>query len=147
MAELIHVHSLAELHEWALTWSQTLKPRSLVLLEGPVGAGKTELVRSVSLALGAEAEDIASPSYGILHSYQTAKSERISQVEHVDLYRLEDEEDLESTGFWDLFSAKDSVVFIEWADRLEPGSLPRNWSITRIVIEIVGEHSRSLFVS
>lgn len=105
------------------------KERNLLLLEGPVGAGKTELVKVLTQSLGIR--QIASPSFAIHHHYQNAEL----QMEHVDLYRLESEDDLESTGFWDLFAVKKGLVVIEWADRLNPDLLPLNWSKIKVQIE------------
>jgi len=53
-------------------------------------------------------------------------------VDHVDLYRLEDEADLESTGFWDLFSKEKGFIFVEWGDRLNKEFLPSHWPFCEI---------------
>ena len=53
-------------------------------------------------------------------------------TDHLDLYRLESEDDLESTGFWDLFSEEKGLILIEWAERLNPAYLPTNWFRLRI---------------
>lgn len=105
------------------------KERSLLLLEGPVGAGKTELVKALSLCLGIQ--ETASPSFAIHHHYEN----RDVSMDHVDLYRLENEDDLESTGFWDLFGASKGLVVIEWAERLNQDLLPLNWTKIKVQIE------------
>jgi len=105
------------------------KERTLLLLEGPVGAGKTELVKVLTRQLGIQ--ETASPSFAIHHHYQCGNI----TVDHVDLYRLESEDDLESTGFWDLFGAKAGLVVIEWSDRLNQDLLPLNWFKVKVEIK------------
>lgn len=105
------------------------KVRTILLLEGPVGAGKTELVKAMTRDLGIQ--ESASPSFAIHHHYA---GEKLS-MDHVDLYRLENEDDLESTGFWDLFGARQGLVVIEWSDRLNQDLLPLNWSKVKVKIE------------
>ncbi len=105
------------------SWAKSLQgERVLVLFSGPMGAGKTQSVRWVLEELGAQ--DMASPTYAIIHQYETSKG----PIDHVDLYRLEDDQDLESTGFWDLFQRPKGIVFIEWADRLAEKDYPKNWA-------------------
>ncbi|MGZ3804298.1 MAG: tRNA (adenosine(37)-N6)-threonylcarbamoyltransferase complex ATPase subunit type 1 TsaE [Pseudobdellovibrionaceae bacterium] len=105
------------------------KERTLLLLEGPVGAGKTEIVKALTQSLGIQ--ETSSPSFAIHYHYEN----RDVSLEHVDLYRLESEDDLESTGFWDLFGAKKGLVVIEWADRLNQDLLPLNWIKIKVQIE------------
>lgn len=98
-----------------------LMPNDLVLLEGPVGAGKTTLVKSyVDYKSQNQKEIVASsPSYNLIHEYQLNDF----NVIHIDLYRIENEEDLESTGFWDLMQSKNTVFFIEWPERIQSSDL------------------------
>lgn len=105
------------------------KERTLLLLEGPVGAGKTELVKVLTKRLGIQ--EMSSPSFAIHHCYE---NDNIS-MDHVDLYRLESEDDLESTGFWDLFGIKEGLVVIEWSDRLNQDLLPLNWFKIKVEIK------------
>ena len=76
--------------------------------------------------------DVASPSFAIHHRYENTRKD---VIDHLDLYRLQDEDDLESTGFWDLFMQTKAIVAIEWADRLNQDVLPLNWYEIRIHIE------------
>jgi tRNA threonylcarbamoyladenosine biosynthesis protein TsaE len=109
-------------------------PRHIVLLDGPMGAGKTQFTRFFMKALGSN--ETVSPSFAIHNSYETP----VGTVEHFDLYRLENEDDLESTGFWDYFLNRKGIIVIEWASRLrEAGleaALPRTWPKIWIAIEL-----------
>ncbi len=107
-----------------------LKPGTLVLLSGDLGVGKTFFVQTVIQLLGEE--KVLSPTFSLINNYQTKSFEKIY---HVDLYRLKDDEDLESTGFWDLFNDKKALVFIEWADRLKISQLPLDWKKIQIHIQ------------
>jgi tRNA threonylcarbamoyladenosine biosynthesis protein TsaE len=118
-----------DLEPIALVLLRLFKERTLLLLEGPVGAGKTELVKVLTQALGLQ--ETASPSFAIHYHYEN----RDVSMDHVDLYRLESEDDLESTGFWDLFGAKKGLVVIEWSDKLSQDLLPLNWTKIKVKIE------------
>ena len=118
------------------------KERTLLLLEGPVGAGKTELVKVLTKQLGIQ--EMASPSFAIHHRYENSNV----SMDHVDLYRLENEDDLESTGFWDLFGANSGLVVIEWSDRLNQDLLPLNWVKIKVEIQkLASPNERSLVIS
>lgn len=119
--------NLAEMKRLVSGWLKSWKtPRNLVLLEGPMGVGKTQFLR---LCLEQKnVKDLASPTFAVHHVYESDQGE----IDHFDLYRLESDEDLESTGFWDVFAKPEGSVFIEWADRLPLSSYPRNWRIWRV---------------
>jgi tRNA threonylcarbamoyladenosine biosynthesis protein TsaE len=69
-------------------------------------------------------------------------------MDHVDLYRLESEEDLESTGFWDLFGQKKGLVVIEWSDRLNQDLLPLNWYKVKVdIAKPANPNERILIIS
>ncbi|WP_413287463.1 tRNA (adenosine(37)-N6)-threonylcarbamoyltransferase complex ATPase subunit type 1 TsaE [Bdellovibrio sp. HCB337] len=130
-----------ELEPIVLELRKLFKDRTILLLEGPVGAGKTELVKALTRSLGID--ETASPSFAIHHHYA---SDSVS-MDHVDLYRLESEDDLESTGFWDLFGAKKGLVVIEWSDRLNQDLLPLNWFKIKIQIEkLAATNERNLSI-
>jgi len=118
-----------DLRAVAETLTKLFRERTILLLEGPVGAGKTELVKTLMQGWGIQ--ETASPSFAIHHHYEQGEHE----IDHVDLYRLQNEEDLDSTGFWDLFSARRGLVVIEWAERLNPDLLPLNWYKIKVVMQ------------
>lgn len=132
----IHVKNLSDLQAWATQLAKELQAATLLALEGEVGSGKTQLVQFLARALGA-AEPTQSPSFAIHHTYHGK-----IQIEHLDLYRLESEDDLESTGFWDLFQNRQSVIAIEWADRIPREWLPRDWALWAIHIKLGKESTQ-----
>ncbi len=119
------IHSFADraaTRQWIKSFVPDLKRPCLVLLEGELGAGKTQFVRWFLEDLGVQ--DVASPTYAIHHEYTGAQG----PIAHVDLYRVKSDEDLESSGFWDLFLDKGNLVFVEWADRLPMDVWPKDWT-------------------
>ena len=115
----------------------------LVLLEGPMGVGKTQWVNFLLQELGVD--EVCSPTFAIHNMYQLSDG---SSVDHLDLYRLRDDEDLESTGFWDLFSRPRGLVLIEWGDMLDSDFLPMQWKRLRLKMEKKGHNeTRQLILS
>jgi tRNA threonylcarbamoyladenosine biosynthesis protein TsaE len=89
---------------------------TLALL-GPLGAGKTALVRGIARGLGAAPSAVSSPTFVLIHEYRGRLP-----LAHVDLYRLNTPRELESTGLADYLTGQ-TVAAIEWADRGQ-GLLP-----------------------
>jgi tRNA threonylcarbamoyladenosine biosynthesis protein TsaE len=86
-------------------------------LYGPLGSGKTALVRGIAAGLGATSGAVSSPTFVLLHEYRGRLP-----LAHVDLYRLNSRKEVDSIGLDDYFSGS-TVVVIEWADKA-PGILP-----------------------
>jgi tRNA threonylcarbamoyladenosine biosynthesis protein TsaE len=93
-----------------------LQPGDVVTLSGPLGVGKTQLVRGVLAALGHSGE-VPSPTFAIVQPYEDLSP----PVWHVDLYRIEDLGDLDELG---LNSAADAALLIEWPERAGEAAWP-----------------------
>ena len=85
--------------------------RGVIWLQGDLGAGKTLFARAFIHALGYEGY-VKSPSYGLLETYRASGM----QILHLDLYRIEDPEELEYLAIRDLFDEA-TVLLVEWPDR------------------------------
>ena len=90
---------------------RTLRGGETIALYGPLGAGKTALVRGIAQGLGASPAAISSPTFVVIHEYQGRLP-----LAHVDLYRIRSPRELESTGLIEYFSGQ-TVTAIEWADK------------------------------
>ena len=119
-----------ELKGWCRSLVRELDKKTLILLFGGLGAGKTFFVQTFIEVLGGQG--VSSPTYSLINSYRT---ERFKKIYHLDLYRLSGSEDLESTGFWDIFDNEEALVFVEWADRLKLSDFSPHWKKIKISID------------
>lgn len=133
------VHNLSELNDFWQELLPHLSDRCILLMSGDVGAGKTTSVQFIADILGMK--NVQSPSFAIHLRYENKEGK---SLDHVDLYRLKDDDDLESSGFWDLFSQKKALVVIEWAQRLDVDYLPLNWQRLEVKFEKISEDQRKI---
>ncbi len=87
-------------------------PGTTIGLVGPLGAGKTRLVRAMAEALGVEPGAIASPTFVLIHEYEGRL-----RVYHFDTYRLADPDEFDALGASDYWDAG-GLCLVEWADRV-----------------------------
>ena len=95
-----------------------LRSGDTLLLEGPVGAGKTHLARAVIQALLPVPEDVPSPTYTLVQTYDGPNF----AIWHADLYRLADGGELVELGLAEALG--EALVLIEWPDRLPAEMVP-----------------------
>ncbi|MGB0619882.1 MAG: tRNA (adenosine(37)-N6)-threonylcarbamoyltransferase complex ATPase subunit type 1 TsaE [Myxococcota bacterium] len=95
---------------------------AVLALIGPLGAGKTVFVKGLAEGLGVDPRGVSSPTFVIAQQY--AVPEGPEALHHVDLYRLEEKDELVNIGFDDML-APGGVLAVEWADRF-PGVLGRD---------------------
>ena len=97
-----------------------IQPGTVICLNGDLGAGKTLFVQSLAAALGVEGE-ITSPTFNLMNVYEGRLP-----IHHFDLYRLEEEYELEEIGFYDYADSPEGLVLIEWAEKF-PDCLPEDY--------------------
>ena len=91
--------------------AERLVPGDTVLLEGPIGAGKSHLARALIRARLGRMEDVPSPTFTLVQTYQADV-----EIWHADLYRLSHPDEVAELGLEDAFSH--AICLIEWPDRL-----------------------------
>jgi tRNA threonylcarbamoyladenosine biosynthesis protein TsaE len=112
---------------------KSLAQGGVVALVGTLGAGKTRLVQSIAVALGADRRLVNSPTFVLIQEYEAALP-----VFHCDTYRLRNVEEFLDLGIDEIFQSH-GVCLIEWADRVA-GVLPPDH--LRIDIDVTGPTAR-----
>lgn len=128
----VKVKGIEETKKLANNFAAELIGGEVVLLNGDLGAGKTTFTQFVFSALGVK-EVVNSPTFAILKSYQGK-----FKLHHFDTYRITYEEAIEA-GFDEIFEEKDSVIFVEWSENIEP-LLPEK--VIKINIKNLSENER-----
>ena len=130
------VGNLKETIQLGSNFARGLNPKSIILLQGPIGAGKTSFVQGIAEGLCIE-EDITSPTFALSHHYNSGKIPLI----HMDLYRIEnilmakeffiseEEEAMEN----------EAIMIIEWPELIEP-FLNNFWKIEISYATNYGRH-------
>jgi tRNA threonylcarbamoyl adenosine modification protein YjeE len=115
---VIRVADEPALGRLATRLAATLGPRVVVALSGDLGAGKTTFVKALAAAVGIDAAEVTSPTFGLIHVHQPpAAAGRPERIVHADMYRLADSRELAETG-WDDAIAGAGWVFVEWPERV-----------------------------
>jgi tRNA threonylcarbamoyladenosine biosynthesis protein TsaE len=114
-----------------------LLPNEVIALTGNLGAGKTTLIQGIAAGLGVK-DYVTSPTFILINEYQGRLP-----LFHVDLYRLDNIDQVEELGIEEYFT-KGGVCVIEWAEKLG-NMMPADASI--IGIKIINEHERELCLS
>ncbi len=122
--------------------AQTLAPKlgagDVILLTGDIGAGKTHFARSLTQARLGYAEDVPSPTFTLVQTYETDDT----NLWHADLYRLTSPDEVVELGLTEAF--EDAICLVEWPDRLAELAPKSALSITLKMTETPGERQLSL---
>lgn len=110
---------------------------TVICLYGDLGAGKTLFVQNLAKGLEID-EDVTSPTFNIMNVYEGRLP-----LYHFDLYRLEQEYELEDIGFYDYVDDPDGIVVIEWADKFAD-CLPDDFVLLTIERTEAEENERRL---
>lgn len=131
-------NSPEETKQLGMRLAEELQPGDVILLEGPLGAGKSEFARGVAKGLGV-AETVTSPSFTILNVYESGRL----PLYHFDWYRLESEEELYELGM-DEYLGGAGVALVEW-----PGQCPEALPERFLMIELLplDENRRELRIN
>jgi len=122
-------HSAEETTDLGRRIASELKPGSIVLLRGDLGAGKTTMVKGIAEGFqAAKAEDVTSPTFTLIHEYRGPAV----TLFHIDLYRIDTQRELDTLALDDLMTAN-SILLIEWGEKFARFAKERD-------VEIAIEH-------
>jgi tRNA threonylcarbamoyladenosine biosynthesis protein TsaE len=132
-------HSAEETTELGRRLAVDLKPGSIVLLRGDLGAGKTTMVKGIAEGFqAAKAEDVTSPTFTLIHEYRGPAV----TLFHIDLYRIDTQRELDTLALDDLMTAN-SILLIEWGEKFARFAKERD---VEIAIEHRGAEDRVITV-
>ena len=114
-----------------------LKGGDIIAYKGGLGAGKTTFTRGLAIGMGLP-DEVSSPTFALVNEYRG----KTLTLYHFDMYRIMNEEALETTGFYDYIS-DDCVIAVEWSENIAD-CLPKN--IITVTIENTGEEERRIEV-
>ena len=119
MPELTHLQTPLASPEATTRLAQRLAPRLVagdcILLQGPIGAGKSHFARALieaRLAAQGLSEEVPSPTFTLVQTY----GDGLAEIWHADLYRLNGPADIDELGLWEAFDS--AICLVEWPDRL-----------------------------
>lgn len=129
--------SADETIRFAKNFARRLKPGAVIALIGPLGSGKTTFIKGVAAGLGLKnVDDVKSPTFVLMHIYPTR-----TPLYHFDLYRLENEKEIETLDLDEYLGNSKAVSCVEWAEKA-PGFIPQEAFRVRLAIE--GENQRRI---
>ena len=136
--QTISITSQSELHEAARAVTEALGERNVIAFFGPMGAGKTTLIREILSQLGSR-DNVTSPTFAIVNRYSAGDG---APVYHFDFYRIERPEEAFDIGYEEYFFSG-NLCLVEWPEKIE-GLLPENTMTVRISID--GENGRTFTI-
>jgi tRNA threonylcarbamoyladenosine biosynthesis protein TsaE len=111
--KIIQTRSSLQTQAAAKRFSKSIKPGSVILLEGDLGSGKTTFVKGLAEGFGIKSgEHVTSPTFVIMRVYRGK-----IPIYHFDLYRLESETELEAIGFEEFINDTNAVSCVEWPEK------------------------------
>lgn len=131
----IITHSPQETIDTAKKLGALLKKGDIIAYKGNLGAGKTTFTRGLAIGLGL-GDNVTSPTFALVNEYCGDKL----NLYHFDMYRIETEGDLESSGFYD-YDFVNNIAVIEWSENIAE-FLPKN--TIYITINVVGDTDREI---
>jgi tRNA threonylcarbamoyladenosine biosynthesis protein TsaE len=119
-------YKLSDLPQVAEKFSSFMPNDGVAVFQGDMGAGKTTLIKEICRCLGV-IDKVSSPTYGLVNVYNKKTG---GIINHIDLYRLEDEREAEEAGIFNLFEQA-GLSLIEWPERIAD-YLPQNSLVFKV---------------
>jgi tRNA threonylcarbamoyladenosine biosynthesis protein TsaE len=135
--ERIQIKSLEDTKKFAFDFAKNLQAGDVIVLDGDLGAGKTQFVKYIAHALHSE-DEVQSPTFPIIIEYEAD-----IPLFHFDLYRLKSANELYNVGFYDYLES-DGICFIEWGKKF-PENMPK--SAIFLTIYRISENEREITIN
>jgi len=136
MVKEILTSSEKETFSLATQIGKSLKGTEVILLSGELGAGKTIFAKGIAAGLDIDdVHQVCSPSYTLVNIYQAK-----FPIYHIDLYRLENESEIDGLGWEDFLDQ--GIIVVEWAEKLK-----FDLEAIRIEIEVLGDQKRKIRIT
>jgi tRNA threonylcarbamoyladenosine biosynthesis protein TsaE len=132
----IQTNSVEETQTLAAAIAKQLPRPTILALFGHLGAGKTHFIKGVGMGLGLDPRKICSATFVLIAEYGDN-----SELTHIDAYRIDDPEELIDIGFNELIENPNSLIAIEWSEKIRE-ILPPNR--LEIEIKIINDTSRTI---
>jgi tRNA threonylcarbamoyladenosine biosynthesis protein TsaE len=130
-------HSPEETINTAEKLGRLLKAGDMIAYKGGLGAGKTTFTRGIAIGLGL-GDNVTSPTFALVNEYRGSDI----NLYHFDMYRIENGDDLESTGFYD-YPFEENVAAVEWSENIDE-FLPKN--TIYITLNTLSESEREIII-
>lgn len=124
MKRTIITNDFLETKKLGKEFAQSIKNEQVICLHGNLGAGKTTFIQGFAGGLGIIGR-IISPTFIIMRTYKLQNHPTKKYFYHVDLYRIENERDIEGLGLLEIMEDPESIVAIEWPEKIK-NLLPEN---------------------
>jgi tRNA threonylcarbamoyladenosine biosynthesis protein TsaE len=125
----------SEMPKKAAEFVATLRPKktaTVVTLSGELGAGKTTFAKGIAKALGVD-ETVSSPTF-VIEKIYTLENQLFNKLIHIDVYRLKNEQELETIGWKNIIEDPGNLIVLEWPEGV-PGVIPKDSIGIRFDIE------------
>ncbi len=137
--QTIEINSLDQLERAAKQFISVVKDSRTFAFYGPMGSGKTTLIKAICKELGAT-DVVTSPTFALVNEYRTKNGEMLY---HLDLYRINSPEELFDLGYEEYFYSN-HYIFIEWPEKAE-ALLPD--TTIKVILQETAENSRLVQVA
>jgi tRNA threonylcarbamoyladenosine biosynthesis protein TsaE len=140
----IRTRSAGETEDLGGRLAGELSGGDILLLQAELAAGKTTFVRGLVRGLGGVSEDVSSPTFVLIQSYDCT-TRVIRTVHHVDLYRLDERiTDLREIGLEEILSDASAVIAVEWPKATIAAWIPAGTRVWRIGITVEDDDTRTI---
>lgn len=132
-------HSVKQTQELAKKIALKYKDGGIFALSGPLGAGKTTFTQGFAQGLGIK-DKLLSPTFVLMREYKIPGNAK-GKLFHIDLYRLDQIEQIDELGISEILSNPKNIILIEWAEKLGT-QLPKETIL--VIIKHLSENSREI---